>query len=170
MNRHNSSHRPKKHSSRGGGNRRRRNFRPKTGEKKLPKDEYLRNKHLILFEAYLAARAKLFDVSYKADPNQRRKLENNLANSLKQLRDFEAKIHSSEEDKKLFYSQLQEKRLREDLTYSSLNGIEPVGRAEAEQETPQDPHFLISQSESNFSRDTEESIGNIEDYNKYKSL
>ena len=60
--------------------------------------------------------------------------------------------------------------LKPETTYSENRGMEDVGKLEVLEGEAQDPHLLLSQIQSDYKADTEESVGTIEDYKSYKGL
>lgn len=102
---------------------------------------------------------------YRAEPAQKAKLERNFYNTLNDVREFENKL--SPEARELF-----EKRnngLRPDTIYTTNHQItEEVVVVPVEE--VEDPHFLQSQKAADYSGDTEESVGTLDDYLKYKNL
>ena len=126
-----------------------------------------------LLDLRLAARKKHHDLFYKADPQQKAKLEKNYYYTLDNLRKFEEALKP--EDKELFHKNFKE--LSPDQTYSvnrnlPLQDEQPSPREqEAEEPSPvEDPHLLISQTQESFTHDTEESVGSMEDYKRLKGL
>jgi hypothetical protein len=126
---------------------------------------------------HLNARKKYFDLFYKADNNQRRKLEDNFNRTLEAVRRYEETLETWK--KEFFVKKVEMYRF--DTTYSenrSLitdNSIKPSygvypGLGDTPPEAPfEDPHFLKTQAQS-FSEDQEESVGTIEDYKRLKGL
>ncbi len=124
-------------------------------------------------DLHLAARKKHHDLFYKADPQQKAKLEKNYYQTLDNLRKFEETLKP--EDKELFLKNFKE--LNPDQTYS-LNHNLPLKDEETSSSEPkvddsieiEDPHLLMSQTQQSFSDDVEESVGSIEDYKRLKGL
>ena len=156
-------------------------YRKRRGQKPYSKGGNYRSQHSRLspldslikrygkfLELHLAARKKHHDLFYKADPQQKVKLEKNYYQTLDNLRKFEEALKP--EDRELFHKNYKE--LDPDKTYSSNHSL-PF---QSEQPSPEesidveDPHLLISQTKESFSQDTEESVGSIEDYKKLKGL
>lgn len=125
-----------------------------------------------LLDLHLAARKKHHDLFYKADPQQKVKLEKNYYQTLDNLRKFEETLKP--EDKELFRKNFKE--LDSDKTYSLNRNLpiqseqHPLKEQQEESAEIEDPHLLISQTQESFSNDTEESVGSIEDYKKLKGL
>ena len=57
-----------------------------------------------------------------------------------------------------------------DRQFSATHGLEPKGEEVPFAGDFEDPHMLPTQIEADYSNDTEESIGTIEDYKNYKGL
>lgn len=126
-----------------------------------------------LLDLHLAARKKHHDLFYKADPQQKVKLEKNYYYTLDNLRKFEETLKP--EDRELFHKNFKELSL--DQTYSlnhnlSLKDEKPSPKEQDTEESTQfeDPHLLVSQTQESFTQDTEESVGSIEDYKRLKGL
>ena len=123
-------------------------------------------------ELHLAARKKHHDLFYKADPQQKIKLEKNYYQTLDNLRKFEETLKP--EDKELFRKNFKE--LDSDKTYSLNRNLpieseqHPLKEQQEDSAEIEDPHLLISQTQESFSNDTEESVGSIEDSKKLKGL
>jgi len=114
----------------------------------------------------LIARRKYHDMFYRAEPAQKAKLERNFYNTLADVREFENKM--SPEARELF-----EKRnngLRPDTIYTSNHEIVEEGQVVVTEGESEDPHYLQSQRVADYSADTEESMGTLDDYLKYKNL
>tara|TARA_R110002072_G_scaffold64203_5_gene159701 strand:- start:32527 stop:33030 length:504 start_codon:yes stop_codon:yes gene_type:complete len=123
--------------------------------------------YINLLEKHFQMRRKYFDLFHRADPKQLAKLERQFSNSAKEMRDFEDKL--TPEVKAKFEKKYNADK--PDITYSSNHGIDPEKTEPTENlTTPEEPHYLPSQKDSNFQEDTEESMGSIEDYQKYKGL
>jgi hypothetical protein len=128
--------------------------------------ERIYEKYLNLLDQHLIARRKYHDMFYRADNNQKNKLERNFYNTLNDIREFENKL--APEARELF-----EKRnngLRPDNIYTTNHDITEVGEVPGPDAPPEDPHFLQSQKSADYSGDTEESVGNADDYLRYKNL
>jgi hypothetical protein len=128
--------------------------------------ERIYEKYLNLLDQHIVARRKYHDLFYRADPNQKIKLEKNFYNTLNDVREFENRLAPDVRD-------MFEKRnngLRFDRTYTSNHEIPIEGDTVPDDLPPADPHFLQSQKNADYSHDTEESVGTAEDYLKYKGL
>jgi hypothetical protein len=128
--------------------------------------ERIYEKYLNLLDQHIIARRKYHDLFYRADPNQKNKLEKNFYNTLNDIRDFESKL--APDVKTMF-----EKRnngLSLDRTYTSNHEIPVEGDPVPEDLPPAEPHYLQSQKNADYADDKEESVGTAEDYLKYKGL
>ncbi|TNF00336.1 MAG: hypothetical protein EP326_06610 [Deltaproteobacteria bacterium] len=143
--------------------RRRRRRRPSDNLSPLEK---LFRKYENLLEQHLVARKKYYEFFHRADPKQKVKLEGNFTRTIKELRDFELSLEGEEKTK--FIEKYDSYTL--DTTYTSNRAMPIEGdRVETKGEF-EDPHYLPSQAESDFSQDTEESMGTMDDYLAYKGL
>lgn len=129
--------------------------------------ERLYEKYLNLLDQHLIARRKYHDMFYRAEPSQKAKLERNFYNTLNDVREFENKM--TPESRELF-----EKRnngLAPDTIYTTNHQIvETDEKLVVPEEEIEDPHFLQSQRAADYSGDTEESAGSLDDYLRYKNL
>ena len=154
----------------GGGNRRPNNRRPNNRRRrpaaKLTGIDMITTKYNNLLEQYLVARRKYHDLFFRADPNQKAKLERVYNNATQKFIEFKDGLKP--EDRELFEKHYNGLKL--DLDYSSVNELNPVAEAVPFDTEPEEPHQLISQVESDYSDDTEESVGSLEDYKAYKGL
>lgn len=123
-------------------------------------------KYINLLDQHLIARRKFHDLYYRAEPQQLNKLERNFYSTLNDLRDFEAKLPP--ETKELFEKRVN--GLRPDVTYSTNHQLNPTENVSIDETHIEDPHLLASQKKASYKDDTEESMGSLEDYNKYKML
>ncbi len=123
-------------------------------------------KYLNLLDQHLIARRKYHDLFYRAEPSQKNKLEKIFYNTLNDIREFESRL--APDVKELF-----EKRnngYQYDRTYTSNHEIPIEGDAVPGDLPPAEPHYLQSQIQADYKDDTEESMGSIDDYLKYKNL
>ncbi|MGZ3788540.1 MAG: hypothetical protein ACXVLQ_08465 [Bacteriovorax sp.] len=128
--------------------------------------ERIYEKYLNLLDQHLMARRKYHDLFYRADPAQKNKLERNFYNTLNDVREYESKL--TPEARELF-----EKRnngLSLDTIYTTNHEISESGENPPPETEWKDPHFLQSQQAANYADDTEESVGSLDDYLKYKNL
>jgi len=152
----------KKASGSSNTNRRKKNYSKKGP--RLPMEDMVCLKYNNLLEQHLLARKKYFALYHRADPNQKAKLERIYTNTISKLREFERSLTGEKKDvfEKHFHS------LKVDHEYSSNHELNPVAEHVSHQGDFKDPHYLEMQIESDFSSDTEESSGSIEDYKSYK--
>jgi len=122
------------------------------------------NSYFSFYEQYLAARRKYFE-AFGRDKSTRR-LEENYFKALDRLRKFEATLSS--EQLEIFHKYFP--NLKRETDYTNNRGIKDEGKLEVLEGEAQDPHLLPSQIESDYSTDTEESTGTIEDYKTYKGF
>ena len=145
----------KKRPAAGGANR---NRRPKTLSPIRVNQKYDN-----LLEQHLIARKKYFELSGRGNDKQLEKAQYNFHHTLEQIKQFESKLTDWQKEalseKVDFYPK--------DTFISSTYPEEPIEVShEGEFE---DPHFLPTQRQADYSHDTEESIGTIEDYLAYKN-
>ncbi len=124
-------------------------------------------KYLNLLDQHLIQRRKYFELFFRADPQQKIKLEKNFYQSLYDLREFE---RTSTEDVKE-YLLFKTNGKKEDGIYSENHQLAPM--VSEDLPTPEDirdPHLLPSQKKQTFKEDQEESIGTLDDYMSYKGM
>jgi len=117
-----------------------------------------------LMEQYIVARKKFFELFGRTAGKQLDKVEKTYDTSLKSLREFEVKLEDWQKevlDKKI-------NTYAEDRDYSTNHDLKPEGDIVSFTGEFEDPHLLPTQKASEWSKDTEESEGTIEDYKKYK--
>ncbi len=150
-------------------NRRRRpnNRNRKPQAQNLKGEDFVIVKYLNLLEQHIVARRKYFDNFERVGEKQLEKLERNYIETQKTFLAFKERL--KEEDLKIFEEKFES--LKMDETYSNNHEL-PKGEVEPEVEEDQieDPHYLQTQIQSNFSEDTEESVGTLDDYKAYKGL
>ncbi len=148
------------------GRRPRNNRNRKSTSKNLSGFEKIERAYLNLLEKHLESRKKYHDLYHRADPRQLAKLEKSFYRTLTELREYEDGV------KEEYKAQFNEKYngLKLDHTYSENHEISPEADAVSTEGDFEDPHYLPTQSQANYSEDTEESMGSIEDYNRYKGL
>ncbi|MDH5580343.1 MAG: hypothetical protein OEY33_00410 [Bdellovibrionales bacterium] len=151
---HNKNNRNRKRNNRGRYN--------KKGPYLTPQERVFK-KYMNLLDQHIEARRKYFELFFRADPNQKVKLEKIFNNTIEQVRNFENSLN--EEEKKLL--DLRINKYREDIDYTQNHSLE---ENKAQYEQIEDPHLLPSQKTNEFIEDTEESIGSIEDYHAYKGV
>lgn len=128
--------------------------------------EGLVRKYLNLMDTHLLARKKYYELFFRADPNQREKLEKTFYNTLDQVRLFENNL--SDIEKEQLKSRIEGQSL--DRDYSSNHNLSDSLLTDLPEGPFPDPHVLPGQLKVNFKEDTEESSGTIEDYKSYKGL
>ncbi len=165
--------RNRKSSSGGNGQNRKRSRRPRNNRNRKPSAgknlngfEKIERAYLNLLEKHLESRKKYFDLYHRADPRQLAKLERSFYRTLTELREYEDGI--KEEHRAEFNTKYNGLKL--DHTYSENHDISPEAETVTAEGNFDDPHLLPTQTETNFAEDTEESVGSLEDYNRYKGL
>lgn len=151
------------HSPKGNANHKRKkrynnNKKPLTPEK-------IHAKYDNLLEQHLVARRKFFEVNGRGNSKQTEKARAHFYRSIEQLRNFEAKL-------KDWQKEVLEKKTelyQPDLDFSMTHNLPEHDQDHALAIlADNDPHILDSQK-IDFSHDTEESIGTMEDYERYKA-
>ncbi|MEX0798029.1 MAG: hypothetical protein WD025_01205 [Bacteriovoracaceae bacterium] len=119
-----------------------------------------------LLEQHIVARRKFYEMHGRVQGRQLEKIESNFYKTAESLRLFETGLKDWQLDV------LKEKidAYPRDLQYSKSRELEPKGEEVPFSGDFEDPHLLPTQKESDFSDDTEESVGTIEDYKSYKEL
>lgn len=128
--------------------------------------DLVRAKYLGFVEKHVEARRKYYDYFHRADPNQLRKLEREFTDSQAQLLAYEESLSPKEREQLT----IDYGGRPEDRVYSSNHEISPEQQFVSEKGDFEDPHLLESQKNLDFSRDTEESVGSIDDYKRLKGL
>lgn len=147
------------------GNKKRRRRRKRPSENLDPIEKIFR-KYENLLDQHLIARKKYYEFFHRADPKQKVKLEYNFTRTIKEVRDFESSLQGEELEK--FNAKYHGLKL--DTTYTSNRDMKIEGDAVSFEGEFEDPHYLPSQIDSDYSDDTEESTGTMDDYNNYKGL
>ncbi len=127
----------------------------KKGPPKSAAERYLTRLHE-LRDRHIEARKKYFELYFRADPQQKKKLERIFNTSLEEYRTWEAKTEHTILDGKT------------DSTYSTNHDLDFEALPVDENRVIEDPHFLPSQDSSEHKSDTEESTGALSDYQNYK--
>ena len=135
-------------------------------EKRPPHLDRAYEKYQNLLDQHLIARKKYFELFYRADTQQKAKLERNFYQTLYDLRDFEEKATAEIKE----FLLIKTNGRSEDYIYSENHALTKEGKLEVEGEKFEDPHLLPSQIRADFSEDTEESMGSLDDYKNYKGL
>lgn len=157
-----------KNSNSSRNNNRRRNNRNRGNNRRGPKltgVELTLHKYQNLLEQYLTSRRKYFELFERADPNQKAKLERNYFTNCQKLREFETSL--SPEEKAEF--NLRNHEASPDTIYSQNNNLPAQAEPVPLEGEFEDAHLLVSQKSSNYSHDTEESVGTMEDYEAYRA-
>lgn len=147
-------------------NRRRRGGRQRSGPKLTGFDLIAANYNKVLSD-HLEARKRYFELYHRAQPAQRDKLERVFYETLDKLYGFENTVDAQ------YQAQFREMvdGLKPDLIYSEKRELAPEGVLEISDEAEiEDPHLLESQKSADFTDDTEESTGTLEDYKAYKGI
>lgn len=150
-------------------NRRRRpqgrNRRSGTGH--LKGEDFVIVKYFNLLEQHIMARRKYFDNFDRVGEKQREKLEKNFIDTQKTFLDFKGRLKP--EELEIFEKKYE--NLKMDTTYANNHEL-PLGEVEPEvtAQEIEDPHYLQTQIQADYSEDTEESMGSLEDYKAYKGL
>lgn len=119
-----------------------------------------------LLEQHIVARRKYYEMHGRAQGRQLEKIESNFMKTLDSLRRFEEGL----KDWQLEVLKDKIDSYPADRQYSATHGLEPKGEDVPFSGEFEDPHLLPTQKEADFSEDTEESVGTIEDYKTYKGL
>ncbi|GAB4012403.1 MAG: hypothetical protein Fur0010_08240 [Bdellovibrio sp.] len=118
----------------------------------------------MLLERHLQKRKKYFELFYRADNNQLRKLEEQFHQSSEELLKFRETL--APELRTEF--ERWNNGLKHDYSYANNHRLEPETTPPPFEGDFEDPHYLPTQKEAHYSEDTEESVGTMEDYLKYK--
>lgn len=118
-----------------------------------------------LVEQYLTARKKYFGFFARVSGRQLEKIVKNYETSRKDLHQFEGKL---DKDWQKELIQAKNNPYPEDRQYSTNYDLKPEGDDVRVTGGFDDPHLLSTQKSEDWSSDTEESSGNMEDYEKYK--
>ena len=116
-----------------------------------------------LLQQLIKARKKYFELFGRVGTKEKTDLKNKYYKTLDQLRTYEQSLPDWQ------VSQLNQKLdpCKEDLTYSEQNTSERL----VPPQEHEDPHQMIAQKKrESFSDDSQESIGSMEDYNKFKGI
>lgn len=130
-----------------------------------PEDKFLRSYETV-YNAHEKAKHDYFAKFHRVDWRRRRKLELKFFETIEKLRKFEDELEPWQSD--LVYNK-KWKNYRLDTTYSKNHNLEGPEEPPKEEDIS-DPMILQSQMLRNdFSEDTEESEGTLEDYERYKA-
>ena len=113
-------------------------------------------KYIHSLEQYCSARRKYFEFFHRAQGKKLDKLKKNFYRTLEELQNIEQGQKT--------------KTNGEDLTYSQNHQLDPhPTQKNFENEAEIEPFYILeSQKASNYSNDTEESVGTMDDYLSYK--
>jgi hypothetical protein len=119
-----------------------------------------------LLEQHLVARKKYFETYGRNNDKNLQKAEESYKRTLEAMNDYVTTLTG-------WQKEVLDKKLNlypEDRSFTSNNGIDPVGELVSFEGTFDDPHLLPTQKAQKWSEDTEESIGTIDDYKMYKGI
>ena len=176
-------------NNKSGGNRNRKNFRRNNNKNNGPnKNNNNRNrnknsqnknrrpksltpariiqKYDNLLEQHIIARKKYFELHARVKGKQLDKIEQNLNKTLHDLRNFESGLKDWQ--KEVLIQKVDQ--YAPDRQYSTSREIEPVGDNVSFIGDFEDPHLLPIQAETDWSNDTEETSGSMDDYYSYKGI
>lgn len=139
------------------------NRRPKSPKSAI---ESMLKKYEYLMSLHLAARKKRHDLYYKADVNQKRKLDKNFNSTIEQVDKLVSTLSPQQRvalDNHIVF-------FKKDTSYSESNPEADIIDSIPQPEEIVDPHYLNTQEESSFCDDIEDSSGTMEDYKKYKGI
>ncbi len=123
-------------------------------------------KYDTLQEHHQAARKKLYEMFFRANKDQKRKLEEKFESTLNQLYKYEGELKDWE--KEALNKKIEGYPM--DTEYTSNHNI-PVDLADPEPTEIIDEHVNATQkSRPDYSNDKDESIGSINDYYTYKGI
>lgn len=151
-------------SKRRNNNNRRRNSSKNRRPKSLSPSRVLQ-KYDNLLEQHLIARKKYFEMHARVGGKQLEKIKSNLERTLEELRKFER----------------SSKDWQQELLNQKINPYPEDNQFSSEHELPEveyvpfdgdydDPHLLVTQKSQDWSEDTQESEGTMEDYYNYKGI
>lgn len=118
-----------------------------------------------LLEQHLVARRKYFEMFGRSSDKQLEKLASNLERTLSELRAFESNAQPWQME--ILHKKINPYPL--DTQYSSEHQLTPVEYVPFDGDY-EDPHLLDTQKAKEWTQDTEESSGTMEDYYNYKGI
>ncbi|MBI2520266.1 MAG: hypothetical protein HYV97_07605 [Bdellovibrio sp.] len=147
-----------------------RNAQVMSGQNKMNFDEVVQ-RYEKLMETHLDARRKYFEYYYRNDDRERNRLEDNFYRTLREWRHFEDNLP---EPQRILLEKKYDS-LDLDMDFSEINQLNSEDEEENDHipidEGPYPhPHITEGQKQVSYKSDTEESIGNMDDYKKYKGL
>ncbi len=119
-----------------------------------------------LLEQYLVARKKFNDVYGRGKEKQLEKVERNYQQALKNLRAFENGLLDWQ--KEVLKGKID--AYPADRQYTTEHNLEPKGDEVSFVGEFEDPHLLESQKGHEWTSDSEETEGTMDDYYKYKGI
>jgi DNA-binding transcriptional MocR family regulator len=140
-------------------NRSNRNRRPKSLT-----PARIQQKYDNLLEQHVIARRKYYEMHGRAQGKQLQRLEGNFYDTMKAIVDFQSGLKDWQRDvleKKI--NMYPEDKLITDKYQEQSERVDFVGDFE-------DPHLLDTQKNADYSEDTEESSGSMDDYYSYKGI
>lgn len=120
-----------------------------------------------LMEQYLTARKKFFDLYGRANQKQFSKVEKNYQSALENLRKLEADL-KEDWQKDVLATKID--GLPQDRQFSTEHNLNQTGDVVSFVGEFEDPHLLHTQKEHQWSEDTDESQGTMDDYYAYKGI
>lgn len=149
------------------GNKKRYNNKRRSSSKKTIKltgDAKIIAHYDTLLEQHNLARKKYYELFHRADPNQKQKLESKFMTTLEALRTYEV------EQAEILKNNLRLDSLPEDHIYCDNNGVDPTACDPLPTEIIDEHVNEVMRTRPDYSADTEESSGSMEDYYNYKGL
>lgn len=160
-----------------GQNNKRKNFNAKNNNNNRSRNKSRRPKSLTpsrilikydnLMEQYLQARKKFFEIFGRGKEKQLAKAQNSYQNALKSLREYESGL-KEDWQKDVLKGKID--GLPADRQFTTEHNLEPKGDEVSFVGEFEDPHLLPTQKASDWSKDTEESEGSMNDYYAYKGI
>jgi hypothetical protein len=119
-----------------------------------------------LLEQYLIARKKYNDIYGRGKDKQLDKVYRNYQHALKCLRDFENGLVDWQKE----VLKVKIDAYPADRQFTTEHNIEPIGDEVSFVGEFEDPHLLSTQKEHEWTTDSEETQGTIDDYYQYKGI
>ena len=149
--------------SKEGGNKKRSNSRNRRPKSMTPSRLILKYENLM--EQYLISRKKYFEYFARATGRQLEKIIKNYEHNRKELHQFESKL---DKDWQKDLIRAKNDPYPQDRQYSTDHNLDSEGDNVRVTGEFFDEHLLETQKSENWAEDTEESIGTMDDYAKYK--
>jgi len=143
---------------------RRNNYRGKP-EKHFSLDKVY-TRYYYLLELHNLARKKYFENIYQINERIVLKLKNTYEQTLLDIQTFLKELTDPQKE----YLNEKLNMYPEDTIYSTNHDLDKKGEKPIDDYQIKDPHFLNSQKEADYSNDTQESIGTLEEYNQIKQF